>query len=544
MWLLKCSENGGFSLTNFPDDKVPKYATLSHTWGEADSEVSFQDLEIHRWQGIGSGKEGYKKIRFCSNQAKADKLEYFWVDTCCIDQSSSASLSESINAMYRWYRNAAVCYVYLVDVFDTPPDSDVISADEANLENHDQASHLITQLLKSRWFSRGWTLQELLAPSKVIFYTAEWTEIGTKEQLADVISAHTGIHLQVLRGDSPFNFSVAQRMSWAAGRETTRIEDRAYCLLGIFQVNMAMIYGEGERAFVRLQEEIMNSTDDMTIFAWSNHTAVSGAIRGLLAQSPDEFKDCHDFVPLYNPEAKSFRKTNRGIEITMGLMSANLLLDYGYIALLDCTSYATGDTRTSILGIILEKQGTRGFVRVQPEFLWTGTVQDLYSVSFESIVVGDNYNLRAIHPLYRMTGVHLIETKKTLGQVSVWPNELWIEKDNILFFDNELLQQRGRTEARFLFQYDSKVSVLVDLKYSLIEIGTQHELSWRLFFVKKEHDVREPPGSLVIREFDIEKERAGVQVKRGMAFNQPMIIIELDDSYASKSENKGIKLWK
>ena len=163
-------------------------------------------------------------------------------DLCCIDKTSSAELSEAINSMYRWYQESGVCYAYLADV---PPNA----------------------FSKSRWFTRGWTLQELIAPSTVIFLDQKWQEIGTKSSLQRVISEITGIPTDILLGGDLEDASIAQRMSWASKRETTRVEDAAYCLMGIFSIHMPMLYGEGERAFIRLQEEIMRVSDDHSLFA-------------------------------------------------------------------------------------------------------------------------------------------------------------------------------------------------------------------------------------------------------------------------------------
>jgi hypothetical protein len=188
--------------------------------------------------GEGNKKAGYSKIRGCCKAAAADGFEYVWIDTCCIDKTSSSELSEAINSMYKWYQEAEVCYVYLADVF---PDISTSS------------------FAKSRWFTRGWTLQELIAPSSVIFFDAHWRDIGTKASLVKPIAEITGIHIDALSNGRVSRFSVAQRMSWASRRETTREEDIAYCLLGIFSINMPLLYGEGQKAFLRLQEEIMKN---------------------------------------------------------------------------------------------------------------------------------------------------------------------------------------------------------------------------------------------------------------------------------------------
>ncbi|PIL28595.1 hypothetical protein GSI_08636 [Ganoderma sinense ZZ0214-1] len=193
-----------------------------------------------------------EKIRKACAVARFDHFSQLWVDTSCIDKTSSSELSEAINSMFAWYRDAAVCYVYLADV---PLAGDPRRPGSA--------------FRRSRWFTRGWTLQELVAPRVVVFLSREWEFIGTKESLADLVEDITGIHSAVLvRKKSHNEFSVAARMSWAAERTTTRVEDQAYCLLGLFNVVMTPIYGEGEHAFRRLQEEILRRIPDDSIFAW------------------------------------------------------------------------------------------------------------------------------------------------------------------------------------------------------------------------------------------------------------------------------------
>jgi hypothetical protein len=243
MYLLKVNPNGGFSLINFFGVDIPIYAILSHTWESDDQEVTFQDLQA----GIGSHKAGYKKIQLCGYQAEMDGIDFFWIDSCCIDKSSSAQLSESINSMYRWYRNAAKCYVYLSDV------------SLSEFIQGTQYSHLEYEPAfgESRWFTRGWTLQELLAPLSVEFFSREWRKFGSKESLETRIHEITGIPIPALQGAPLSQFSITERMSWAANRKTRIEEDQAYCLLGIFDVHLSWIYGEGkEHAFRRLQMEI------------------------------------------------------------------------------------------------------------------------------------------------------------------------------------------------------------------------------------------------------------------------------------------------
>ena len=258
--------------------EVP-YAILSHCWGE--DEVLFQDM----FDGNAPWKKGYAKIqRFCA-VARSEGLRYVWIDTCCIDKSSSAELSEAVNSMFCSYRQASVCFAYLHDCPSNAFDGTV-------REDHFDAS---------KWFTRGWTLQELVVPADVVFLSAEWKEFGTRRSLSNRISIITNIPAGILAGTSTLaSYSVAQTLSWAAERVTTRPEDRAYSLMGLLDVHMPVIYGEGgEQAFLRLQQEILRRFDDQTILAWelSPNTAV---VTGLLAPSPDCFRNCATIEKAYN----------------------------------------------------------------------------------------------------------------------------------------------------------------------------------------------------------------------------------------------------
>ncbi|KAF8865625.1 HET-domain-containing protein [Acephala macrosclerotiorum] len=242
MRLLELNDNGDLSLIERASGSIPEYAILSHTWGPDGDEVIYEDLI----QGTGKHKPGYEKIRFCAKQAERDGLKYFWIDTCCINKANFTELSEAINSMFRWYRKATRCYVYLSDV---PEPQNPTSTVEAAFPN-------------SRWFKRGWTLQELIAPSVVQFFSRTGKFLGDKTLLEQQIHQITGIAIEALRGSPLSEFESAERLSWAARRETTVEEDAAYCLLGIFDIHMPLIYGEGRRkALERLQREVQLSSN-------------------------------------------------------------------------------------------------------------------------------------------------------------------------------------------------------------------------------------------------------------------------------------------
>ncbi|KAF1829888.1 HET-domain-containing protein [Decorospora gaudefroyi] len=243
MRLLYFDSSRRLTSADFSRKPIPPYAILSHTWG--DDEFLFEDLV----NGTGESKAGYKKIRFCGEQTARDSLQYFWLDTCCIDKWKISELSHAINSMFRWYKNAAKCYAFLSDVSTSPTDA----------QRHQSTWE--ASFRKSRWFTRGWTLQELLAPALIDFFSLEGQRIGDKASLEQQICEITRIPATALRGDALDEFSIPERMAWMAGRQTKEEEDMAYSLIGIFDVSMEFRYGEGkERALNRLQEEMGKGT--------------------------------------------------------------------------------------------------------------------------------------------------------------------------------------------------------------------------------------------------------------------------------------------
>ena len=249
MWLLNTAR-AELRYFDGPEDVPGGYAILSHVWqGNEQSFRDVQDLQ-HRCAQTDTNPRDFasEKIRKFCELAESHGYAWGWADACCIDKSSSSELSEAINSMYRYYTLARVCYVYLHDV-----------------PSHEHHKRFRT----SRWHSRGWTLQELIAPATVFFLSAEWDLLGTKLDFAQILTDVTKIPEDVLTLEMEVrDISIAQRMSWAARRQTTRLEDEAYCLMGIFGINMPTLYGEGRAAFRRLQEEIMKKSIDTSLFAW------------------------------------------------------------------------------------------------------------------------------------------------------------------------------------------------------------------------------------------------------------------------------------
>ncbi|KAL2203463.1 HET-domain-containing protein [Sarocladium strictum] len=240
-----------FELEEFASSSSVRYAILSHTWHNG--EVLFHDMAKSNL-AQAQEKPGFRKILYTCQQAASSGLEYAWVDTCCINKTSSAELSEAINSMFQWYKDAQVCYVYLNDL------------SRSQLAQMEESTESIEATFgKCRWFSRGWTLQELIAPSSVEFYDCEWEHIGSKQSLVGILSHVTRIDHAVLDGSiKSSDVTAGRRMSWASRRETTRVEDLTYSLMGIFEINMPIMYGEGNKAFIRLQEEILRVSGDWT----------------------------------------------------------------------------------------------------------------------------------------------------------------------------------------------------------------------------------------------------------------------------------------
>lgn len=373
MRLLSTDTEGNFTLRTFHDERrLPAYAILSHTWTE-DQEVTYDELVA----GTGREKAGYAKLRFCKERIVEDGLEYFWVDTCCIDKTSSAELTEAINSMYRWYSRATVCYVYLND-FDLDTATDPVPE----------------SIARCRWWTRGWCLQELLAPDNVRFYDCYGRFVGSKKTLRALISKITRISESVLeQPDSLYTLPIAQRMSWASARETTRVEDIAYCLLGIFDVQMPMLYGEGEKAFIRLQEEIIKKSNDLSIFAWTMD--IPEFHQDMFAPTPSHFSECHDIAIkgigglVFSEDM--FSMTNRGLRfasIGVSDWSADMTTR-AYVMPLSC--FSLKGSRPDWRFLFFKKIGPGLFVRTHgpgdlegvpspAEHIWRAAERDVYVV--------------------------------------------------------------------------------------------------------------------------------------------------------------------
>ena len=299
---MRLIRTGDLEFEEFLGENLPKYAILSHTWEQ--EEVSYQEMIKSPENQHVRSRLGYTKIVNCYEYIANTGFDYVWIDTCCINKESSAELSEAINSMNRWYSDAVICYAYLADV----------PMVKGNFEAN-------PYFAKSRWFTRGWTLQELIAPEELIFLASDWKALAPRGKTTHYLAQITGIHEDILKYHRPSlkRYSIAQRMSWAAKRTTTRIEDRAYCLMGLFDVNMPLLYGEGAKAFSRLQTAIINQSDDHTIFAWTDQHQ-KGSCRGLLAPDASYFEDSRDFETFpYEAVSRPYTMTNMGLQIQLNL---------------------------------------------------------------------------------------------------------------------------------------------------------------------------------------------------------------------------------
>ncbi|CAJ0547948.1 Ff.00g047020.m01.CDS01 [Fusarium sp. VM40] len=348
-----------------------KYAILSHTWGN--DEVLYRDIqdptrmeEIRKRNGAG-----YRKIAQSCEKALSRGQDYIWIDTCCIDKSSSAELSEAINSMFRWYTNASACYAYLSDVF-----------------LHEVGVEVVDALKKSRWFTRGWTLQELIAPNDVEFFDHNWSPLGDRHTLASTIREITGVdqsylHRPDAKKDRKISTqlqreNVATRMGWMAQRETTRVEDMAYSMLGIFNINMPILYGEGNRAFLRLQEEILKQSQDQSILVWrwplSRKPEEKAHRMHFLADSPANF-NLRTYAGQEDSGLFGIRLTDQGLVLRVWKCPCKLtrwnhdkteLIDAGnrWLAVLDCS--LSPDTLSRPAIILGESPYAEGVFRREP----------------------------------------------------------------------------------------------------------------------------------------------------------------------------------
>jgi len=392
MYLIDCDT---LALKWFPASRPP-YAILSHTWGP--EEVTFAEFSSPSRDENGAG---FQKIKSTCAQARRDGLGYVWVDTCCINKESSAELGEAINSMFQWYHKAEICYAYIEDLTGTITwpiyDASVLKG--------------------CRWFSRGWTLQELLAPHDMDFFGAQWNKIGGKRDLSEILEQITGIPQKVLRQEMLLeDVSVADRMSWAAGRRTTREEDIAYCLMGIFDVNMPMIYGEGGKAFLRLQDEIVKQRQDDSLFAWraSEQSASEVPYRGLFASSPSEFASDVSITPFRTSKAGSANVVGGG-RVSLSCTVHR----HGNKAVLGLKCFR-GTDLSKVVGIEVISSGADSFLRTRPSEIILHPHK--YNPTFEDVILerfAEKRNAPPVDDIYRNDALRLSDLPREISLVEI-----------------------------------------------------------------------------------------------------------------------------
>ncbi|KAG7293927.1 hypothetical protein NEMBOFW57_003988 [Staphylotrichum longicolle] len=436
------------------DSSRPRYAILSHRW--EDDEVGYKHMRKPERRGLAEAKKGFAKISACAKQALAHGLEYFWVDTCCIDKSSSAELSEAINSMFRWYRDAAHCYVYLCD---TPPAPERYFAAYPGWE---------AEFTQSVGFSRGWTLQEMIAPQTLTFYARDWTWGGDKRDvsLLKAIEGKTGVPGHVLYTGDVSSTSLAQRMSWIAHRQTTRTEDMAYCLLGIFDINMPLLYGEGDRAFLRLQQEILKASDDMSIFCWTDPDASFATYSGLLARSPLHFAACQDIR--WNPVGGNppFDPTNKGIRITLELKPVSGRKDESIAVLRG----VQGPRESGTIGLYLHKIGVDQYARVDPHLVCQGL--EPTPMRMTTFFVRQNPVMETGNYLHSRTGSLFMKVGPgPLRLVGGYPAECWDDEASRFCFDRSAMAETTghplNTKAEFHIRMGKDRTILITVDDSM-----------------------------------------------------------------------------
>ncbi|KAK4196344.1 heterokaryon incompatibility protein-domain-containing protein [Triangularia verruculosa] len=411
------------------ESAIPPYAILSHRW--EDEEVTYKEILKPTRRALAEAKRGFQKIKACAAEATRNGLEYLWVDTCCIDKTSSTELSEAINSMFRWYRAATVCYTYLCDVPPLPA--------------------------KER--------KQLIAPRELVFYTNSWTRAGTKEDWARLIEDQTGVPNLVLRTGDLRGRSIAERMSWAAKRQTTRIEDAAYCLLGLFDINMPMLYGEGERAFIRLQQEIIKGSDDLSIFAWMNPEAADDAHCGLFATSPSYFATCQD-VRWARPSGNdSFELTNKGLKLSLALSPDQEDKPYGFIAVLS----GVRKRGVRLAGLHMQKVGPHQYARVSTRHLGsydTSSEELATNTAFyvrQTVVMEEDYRY---HP--RPSSILFQLQSKLLVLGDVQPSRCWDSNAAVFTLPTPLPEDGEHlTPAIFSLQSSAAADFTADIKVTM-----------------------------------------------------------------------------
>jgi hypothetical protein len=457
----------------FVANPPPPYAILSHRWGT--KEATYQGIKEARrflakpWSG---------KLEGFGRQAKRDGLKYIWIDTCCIDKTNRVELGEAINSMFNWYKNAKRCYAYLAD-FKL----------KGTLPFH-----------QSEWFTRGWTLQELLAPREVDFYDVDWNHIGTKTSKVAAVEKATGIPKGYLLGRAPLDHaSIAQRMSWAANRKTTRKEDRAYCLLGLFGVSISMEYGD-DTAFYRLQEAIMKQSGDQSILAWgfaeSQHEESRKIPGGILASSPSDFSHSGKIVPctFYKPDTDHFFVVVGGA-LQMRVPTTTDEQTGNTWGLLNCR---LEDGVDNVIRIPFEEAETEqhgiDYIRPAQHRSDTTTWDPSFSSESRLLHVAVKPRPAAAEAMRRQHCFYVDECPVGLQLVEVEPRSRWAKSDGMILTSNgKGAPNREETLLRFRFgdrQLDD-ILVWLELERQSTKSGSSARASGNIMILPRKSDPTE-----------------------------------------------------
>ncbi|KAI8951218.1 hypothetical protein F4801DRAFT_601503 [Xylaria longipes] len=489
MRLIKTDKLDRLELMEVSEEFAPQYAILSHVWGR--EEVTFQDIQAFGRRPLSRAvsqkaktiraKKGFIKIQKAAALAAEHGCGFIWVDTCCIDKTSSAELSEAINSMFQWYKKASICYAYMEDVKHSGHD------------NESSVFHLLCQ--HSRWFTRGWTLQELIAPEDVMFYGEDWGYLGSKAHDEDIrvsLADITGVDVRVLEGSiQPSEMSIATRMKWASRRETSRLEDAAYCLMGLFDVNMPLLYGEGTKAFIRLQEEILRVSNDHSIFTWRMPEYDSNeALSGLLAESPQHFADVETYrpmPPLISRESTTWSMTNQGLRLSLFMLPVlgwgGSIIQDEYDAVLECT-IRHGDKSYQSPAIRIRRLYGDQFARVDPQNVKrvaTPSFDPSHGIGSYEIVFVKQKPVYAV-PDFIVSFSNIHSSSGSQGPdhscyvTSVWPEQYWDKETAIL---RTTRAHSNKITGLFRFFFPS-IAATIDFAVGLVKEPGGNWAVWHL----------------------------------------------------------------
>ncbi|KAF4946504.1 hypothetical protein FGADI_11142 [Fusarium gaditjirri] len=432
MRLLQTKSYELFEANDIPAP-VPPYAILSHTWISPKDEVTYRDMKT-RTGDIKNDvykQKGWSKLKDYCDRAFKDGWEWAWMDTCCIDKTNPVDTQEAINGMFRWYQDAGVCYAHLGDVSLSKASQIVSLPEGTDLDpstNRLLRAALKNSFISAKWFTRGWTLQELLAPHYLIFVDREWRHIGTRESWALEIEKVSNIVARHLTAFNPTDFtscSTAMRFSWASGRETTVEEDESYSLLGLFGISLPLIYGEGGRqAFNRLQRQLIHVYHDDSVFAWKSLHPDPKPGLGILARSVKDFWDASKVTA--GQYGNAYSMTNKGLEITSKYWRQRSNPDSAIVRL-NCRIGSASDAGNKETGIHLTHDAVA-------DVYHRARINELCDIS--QLDLEDWYEERRREPLFIRADNYLDSVASSAMFVVEYPEQIQIVAVYIITFGN------------------------------------------------------------------------------------------------------------